>query len=202
MRKAVKQEIINLIKEYNLNCSIKGFKFAADWPEILYSKILSNDFIDKFMSHFDLTCWIIVSKRRGLSEETIRRYRDKVHWGSISYYQKLSESFIREFKERVNWYNICICQRLSEDFIDEHQALVDWKCVSIFQSLSEDFIRKHKDRVDWGHISSYQDLSIEFVSEFKDRIDFERLMVKRNLDNMAIKSIMVGTNLKQTLKKT
>ena len=76
MKKEVKQEVRNLIKVYDLNCSIKEFKDEVNWNYISQYQKLSLDFI--------------------------REFKSKVDWYYISRYQKLSENFILEFVEKVD----------------------------------------------------------------------------------------------------
>ena len=116
--------------------------------------------------------WKSVSKHRGLSEDFIREFADKVRWYWISIYQHLSENFIREFKDNVNWENISTNQHLSEDFIREFKNKVDWNHISYYQHLSEDFIRKFKNKVNWDYISCCQNLSEDFIREFQDKVDW------------------------------
>ena len=46
--------------------------------------------------------WETLSEHRGLTEDFIREFADKVDWECISIYQHLSEDFIREFKDKVD----------------------------------------------------------------------------------------------------
>ena len=114
--------------------------------------------------------WYWVSQHQHLSEDFIREFKDRVHWGCISDYQNLSEDFIREFKNKVDWACISAYQHLSEDFIREFADQVYWDLISQHQHLSGGFIREFKDRVDWDWIAKYQRLSKEFIKEFKDII--------------------------------
>ena len=72
MKKSVKQEIQELIKKEELNCSIEEFSNKVNWY------------------------WISMSKK--LSEDFIREFQDKVYWYYIFNYQDLSKEFIEEFK--------------------------------------------------------------------------------------------------------
>ena len=47
------------------------------------------------------------------------------NWDNISYYQKLSEDFIRKFKDKVTWYRISWYQKLSLEFIIENIKYID-----------------------------------------------------------------------------
>ena len=119
--------------------------------------------------------WLSLSTHKGLTEDFIREFKDKVVWRWISIYQRLSEDFIREFKDKVDWYNISKYQYLSEDFIREFFDRVDWDYISTYQHLSEDFIREFQHKVDWNRVSQYQRLSKEFIEEFKDRVTNSRI---------------------------
>jgi hypothetical protein len=135
MKESVKEEIEKLIKEENLNCSIKKFK--------------------------DKVSWYYISKYQKLSENFIREFKDKVNWGFISLYQKLSEDFIREFKDKVDWYCISSNQKLSEDFIIEFKDKVNWDFISEYQKLSPKFRKKFKIKVpknNWLYTSKKEKL--------------------------------------------
>jgi len=141
----VTQEVKNLIKILNLNCTIEEFKDEVIWNEI--------------------------SSYQKLSENFIREFKYCVDWDYISEYQKLSENFIIEFQNNVNFSLISYSQKLSENFIREFKNKVNWNEISQYQKLSEDFIREFKDYVDWENISKYQKLSIKFRKEFNIKIN-------------------------------
>jgi hypothetical protein len=71
--------------------------------------------------------WWEISCHKGLSDDFIRKYADRVNWAYISYYQTLSEDFIREFKDRVDWEGISKKQTLSDDFLEEFEDKIVWK---------------------------------------------------------------------------
>ena len=77
MKNNVKKEVEELIKEYNLNCSVEEFGDKIDWEHI--------------------------SKDQKLSEDFIREFQDKVIWSLIFEYQKLSLEFTKEFKNKLNF---------------------------------------------------------------------------------------------------
>jgi hypothetical protein len=76
MKKSLIKEIERIIKDQNLDCSVKEFKDKVGWDYISFSQ--------------------------KLSEEFIREFKDEVNWNYISSSQKLSEEFIREFKGKIN----------------------------------------------------------------------------------------------------
>jgi len=147
MNKKVEKEVKSLIKELNINCSIKEFQDKVNWYYISHSQTLSEEFI--------------------------REFKDNVNWVNISSSQTLSEEFIREFKDNVNWYIISYTQTLSEEFIREFKDKVYWTYTSKYQKLSEEFIKEFKDKVYWYYISYSQKLSEEFIREFKDKANIE-----------------------------
>ena len=116
--------------------------------------------------------WVMLSTHKGLTEEFIREFADKVDWYCISIYQHLSEDFIKEAQHLVDWSAISTYQPLSEGFIREFAYKVDWDIISAYQHLSEDFIREFKDKVNWTYISECQRLSEEFIREFKDKVNW------------------------------
>ena len=142
------------------------------WLSLSTHKGLTEDFIREFKDKVD---WYNVSKYQHLSEDFIREFFDRVDWDYISTYQHLSEDFIREFFDRVNWNSISIHQNLSENFIRKFKDKVTWNWISMFQHLSEDFIREFTDRVNWYWISEYQHLSEDFIREFQHKVDWNRV---------------------------
>ena len=132
-------------------------------------KPLSEDFIRKFKDKINWSC---ISRYQKLSENFIREFQNEVYWSFISQYQILSENFIREFKEKVVWEFISIYQKLSEDFIIEFKNEVNWFSISRDQKLSENFIIKFKKIIYWSTISIYQKLSESFISKYKNEVDW------------------------------
>jgi hypothetical protein len=159
-----------LIKELEERYGKPITKFhKRNWNNISKYQILSEDFIRKFKNKVN---WEYISQYQKFSKDFIREFQDKVNWSMISTYQKFSEDFIREFQDKVNWRRVSKCQKFSEDFIREFQHKVDWRRVSIYQKLSEDFIREFQHKVDWRRISIFQKISEDFIREFKNKVDW------------------------------
>ena len=176
---SLKSQIEQIIKNHNLYCTVKYFKYKVDWDLISVKETLSEEFIRYFQNELD---WSLISQYQKLSESFIREFKDRVHWNNISRYQQLSESFIREFKDKVYWLPLSRYQNLSESFIREFKDKVDWFYISIYQQLSEDFIREFKDKVDWSCISRYQKLSESFIRDFKGKVDWGNISVYQKFD--------------------
>jgi len=145
------KEIKEIIKEYNLNCTVKEFESNKKIQNKVY--------------------WDYVSSNQKLSEEFIEKHQDKVVWYYISKCQQLSEEFIEKHQDKVNWYYISIYQKLSEEFIDRFQAKVNWLNISRYQQLSEEFIDRFQDKVNWNYVFAYQQLSEEFIEKHKNKLD-------------------------------
>jgi hemerythrin-like domain-containing protein len=76
---------------------------------------ITSEKIDKIRANPN-NDWDYISYRMKLSEDFIREFSDKVHWGMISEYQIFSEDFIREFADKVDWKLIVEHQDLSDKF--------------------------------------------------------------------------------------
>jgi hypothetical protein len=119
-----------------------------------------------------------------LSEEFIRKNKNKVYWSYISYYQKLSEEFIKEFQDKVDWFYISKYQKLSEDFIREFKDKVNWKEISLHKKLSENFIREFQDKINWEYLLKKFGYELLFNNKYliksdnyySDLLDFSELI--------------------------
>ena len=58
-----------------------------------------------------------------MKEDYIKRNKNKIKWEWMSKRKILSENLMREFKDYVNWHSISIFQDLSEDFIKEMKLI-------------------------------------------------------------------------------
>jgi len=119
MKNSVKKEIEKLIKELELNCSIKEFPNKVNFYNITEYQDLSEDFIRKFQDKFDEDCWIEISYGQDLSEEFIREFQDKVDWYWISKNQNLSEEFIIEFRNKIDWNRLRLNDQVKNNYINK-----------------------------------------------------------------------------------
>ena len=139
-------------RAYTFNLSVN---ISVEMAEFLYEIGAAEDNLNE------------ICHMRGLSEDFIREFQDKVNWNLISHYQKLSEDFIREFQDKVSWGTISYSQTLSADFIREFQDKMNWESISKYQKLSEDFIREFKDKVNWYDIKFNKNISDETKHNLK-----------------------------------
>lgn len=103
MNKKLEKEVSNLIKKYNLNCSIQDFKDIVSWDDfwndVVEHEKLSKDFIREFKDKIN---WLYVSIHQDLSENLIEEFYYDVSWPHISQYQKLSKKFIIKFRDALS----------------------------------------------------------------------------------------------------
>jgi len=85
--------------------------------------------------------WRLISLHRGLPENFVQKYEDKVEWWQISVYQQLSEDFVRRYADRVDWMVLSGSNPMSESFMREFADWLDWRRICIYKRLSEDFMR-------------------------------------------------------------
>lgn len=166
MNDKIKQEVLKLIKHYNMECLIEDFAARADW--------------------------FYVSQYRYLSEDFIREFQDRVSWAAISSKQKLSENFLREFQNKVFWFLFFYCQDYSDKIIEEfiNGEIIDtscfnwagfWDAICIKNSFSDEFLEKYKDSVCWNNISYHRKLSLRIAKKYHNKISYKDLLDNPNL---------------------
>ncbi len=126
------------------------FKLIAKDPKLKHTLMQLPQVNKKFykiarpiiIDNLTLDDWELISiHKHVLTEDFMRKYKNKIDWYWISQSQTLSEKFIREFSNKVNWTNISRFQILSEDFIREFQYKVDWFFIQKYQKISSKFMK-------------------------------------------------------------
>ena len=100
-----------------------------------------------------------------ISDDYIRKYKDKIDWNEISESENIREDFIIKFQDKVNWEFISKSQTLSESFIRIYKDKCYWQIISMYQTLSEKFIKEFAYHVCWPMIFQCQILSEDFIKE-------------------------------------
>lgn len=70
---------------------------------------LSEAFLEELINidpNEDFVDWYYISRYQTLSEDFIRKYKDKVYWKYILLNQKISEEFKNEFKDKIENINL------------------------------------------------------------------------------------------------
>lgn len=155
-------------------------------------EISNKELINQYTRYAQVD-WIKVSKHKYLSEDFIRKYKDKLHWHEIVTYQKLSNNFIIESIEKIKWdgilYSASRYQNLSEDVIMMFLSLnLDLlREVTEYQNLSEEFIIRFKSQIDifdcWDNVSKYQKLSLKFIKDNLDHLNIKALLKNKKLSS-------------------
>jgi hypothetical protein len=105
----------------------------------------SEEFLDK---HLIPNCknnyiWYSISKRKNLSEDFMRKYKDKLNWTKILSYQQLSEEFLTEnidviTKSRWGWMQLCRHQTFSVDFVKANLNHIKYEWMGYNRKLGRD----------------------------------------------------------------
>jgi 3-methyladenine DNA glycosylase Tag len=74
--------------------------------------------------------WCDISRECVLSEELIRKNKDKVYWINISKYQKLSEDFIIEFQDSIQ-FEWLIENKELENYSESFQRFILMKIIDL-----------------------------------------------------------------------
>lgn len=74
------------------------------------------------------------------------------NWQNLSAIYELSEDFIRKYKNKLNWGIICIKQKFSEEFIIEFQHKANWDYISSHQKLSTKFVKEFCSRINFNYL--------------------------------------------------
>jgi len=131
-----------------------------------------NKMFEKIIKEFKNDWWIL-SEEAKLSEDFIRKFKDKVDWEKISRYQKLSCSFICEFWEKVNWeeistYQQSIVDEADEEFINRFSGMFWWGRIANHLRLSKEFVKIAKKYLYKYMIHEKQKFSEELIQELSD----------------------------------
>ena len=67
----------------------------------------------------------------------MEKFEDRLTWNAFSH-QKLSENFIRKYKDKVYWCIISEKQNLSKDFIVEFSDKIDLEKLVLNKNISDE----------------------------------------------------------------
>lgn len=130
--------------------------------------ILSNNILRKWKDKLN---WQDICCQQVLSEETIREFKDYVNWDCVGIHQTLSEELMREFIDKFNWQNISAFQYMSEKFIEEYANEINWPLISsnYRAQLSERLMERFIEKIDWKSLFKFtkREISKEFFDRHK-----------------------------------
>ena len=171
-----------------------------DFPEETLEKIIA------LAGPISEKAWTSIA-HQNISENFIRRHKNKLPWETICSYQKLAEPFMEEMSDFLSWPNVSARQKLSESFIRKHvnqlslealcqyqvlsERLIEdishvltpdcWRIISFQQTISENFMAKHKENIDWKRVSEHRSLTMPFIQRFWDLLDHKELARRKDL---------------------
>ena len=143
----------------------KGTKRFWNW--ISAHVELSESFIVEYQENFDLSFLV---RFQSLSENIIRKFKDKLNWNNVILYQILSEPFMEEFETNIDWSIITWNQEVSGEFVEKHIDKIGFKniCYRNVKDFPERFLLKHKKEIDWDHVLLQQKLSENIINQISD----------------------------------
>lgn len=128
---------IDFIREY------KDILDTGFWDWISWNFDLTNQFIDEFANKLN---WKIISGK-GLTEDIILKYIDRIDWTNISTRSNLSEEFVRAFREYISWEYVIRKNKFSEQFLLDMKEYIErenaWEQLSMWQDLSNEFMKEN-----------------------------------------------------------
>lgn len=79
----------------------------------------------------DYLVWAIICKRqKGLSEELLVRFANRLHWKNVSRYQRLTPNFIRKYRKKLDMQLISQYQDLPIDLIKDFEECIDFSLLA------------------------------------------------------------------------
>lgn len=166
---------------------MREFQDKLHWKNITRHQEISDDFMCEFEDKID---WRYLAKdiHNGFSEKLFRKINsiapELINWKEISK-EKLSENFIREFKDKVHWGNISEYQELTDDFIDEFADVVNWRFISSNRFPSAKLYSKYISRIYWGYIYKYE-LPEDFIKQFECHMCWNKIAMRQQLSENLI----------------
>jgi hypothetical protein len=121
--------------------------------------------------------WLYLSKRKKLSQNFIREFRNKVDWEYVSEYQTLDEEFIREFQDKVHWGYISYVYHLTDEFLLEFKNDIWWSLYLSHQEASFSIMKKFMLKTEIKDISNIKTNHLNQVqkTEIKKLLSFKTL---------------------------
>lgn len=156
----------------------------VDWDIVSQDPNLTNPIMNAFAIKIN---WTLISKRKDLSEETIRLFRDDIKFEFVRI-DKLSNEFIKEFIEELDLISILQYQNnLSDDITELLIKNIKWKNICSEFSINDEIIIKFSKQLDWEVLSEYLLFTNNIVSKMRGLIRWE-ILSKRKLSHNFLKT--------------
>ena len=82
--------------------------------------------VGRHKSKVPLVAWRWISSTRGLTQWFIEKCIDKIEWDFLNIQStELTEDFMRRHKDRLHWDDIAMSQEMSDEFMEEFEDRLD-----------------------------------------------------------------------------
>ena len=83
--------------------------------------------------------WTLAIRYGGLTEDTLRKFVDRLNWQEVSISQKnMSPEFIEEFKDKLDWFELSQHHQFSENQLIWYVDRIDWDKAPTFQKKANE----------------------------------------------------------------
>jgi hypothetical protein len=159
---------------------------TRNWSDVIEHFDMNEDFIVEFMDSLDSYTsnehvWRLVGGVKGLSDEFIDNYFDRIGKGDLFNNYKIDESILRKHASSFNentWKSVSKTQKLSEDFIHTFRKKLYWNWISLYQSMSEEFMmdRQHIGLLNFFNLGDNHAMKVskEFIDKLKKILKEQR----------------------------
>lgn len=106
---------------------LNKFGRYLNWNTCLHYKYFKMKFIKKYWKRFNFN-WRILCSYQQLSEDFIRKHKDKIYWEELTFKSTLPLTLIEDMSPYFNkrcWSNISFKQRLTREFVFNHLEQID-----------------------------------------------------------------------------
>jgi len=205
-------EIITAVTATARNTLLKSRQFPENFleryfvkflpNEIIVNQTLSEEFILKRKIMFD---WKLISiyQINNLSDTTIEKYAENLHWPSVIQYRRLpssllhnlitsysasgpSENIVSIKGQTIDMLQVAQYQVLDMAFIERYCKELSFDAIAQYQKLSESFIDRHAECLNWNLICQHQKLSEAFMIKMRNYLDFAQIIKYQEFSNTFI----------------
>jgi hypothetical protein len=165
---------------------------SAYWELLCRYQSVPLSFIEEYNKYIH---WYAFSQNKTLTNDVIRKYKDKLFWPEITKLG-LVEELIYEFEpymDDISWRNVSCFSVLSDEIINKFADKLDVPSLLVFQNLKDETIEmliamdtKNEKEWLWNKASDYQCLSYDFIMRNKKHIALQKLISNKKISRRDI----------------
>lgn len=133
--------------------------------------------IEKFSNLYKSTFdWLYLTNHGELTEDSIRKFADRVNWDIISERKNLTDKFIEDFKDKLNWVSFTRYQKFNKEQLIKYVNYINWDMAPVYQPLMDEEIidvvmaSPKKDELNWHGVAVMIKMSEQFIEKYADAI--------------------------------